>query len=160
MFYLDLFAALDRHRVRYILVGGVAVNLYGIPRMTMDVDLVLALDLENLETFFKAARELNLKPQAPLPLEALADPEQRQAWREEKHMIAFALYDPGHPGMTVDILIDAPLDIAAAIGRAVPRMVGETPVMLAAAADLIRLKEHSAREQDIADIEQLRELLP
>ncbi|MBI2312870.1 MAG: hypothetical protein HYU77_10250 [Betaproteobacteria bacterium] len=30
MFYLDLFRALERHRVRYLLVGGLAMNLHGV----------------------------------------------------------------------------------------------------------------------------------
>ncbi len=40
MFYLDLFKALEKHKVRYLLVGGLAMNLHGVPRATMDVDLV------------------------------------------------------------------------------------------------------------------------
>jgi hypothetical protein len=49
MFYLDLFRALNDHQVRYLLVGGLAMNLHGVPRMTMDVDLILAMDEANLE---------------------------------------------------------------------------------------------------------------
>jgi hypothetical protein len=49
MFYLDLFRCLHAHNVRYLLAGGLAMNLHGVPRMTMDVDLVLALDDENID---------------------------------------------------------------------------------------------------------------
>ena len=73
MFYLDLLRCLHEHRVRYLLVGGLAMNLHGVPRMTMDVDIVLALDDANLDAFFACARQLGLKPQAPVPLEALKD---------------------------------------------------------------------------------------
>jgi hypothetical protein len=48
MFYLDLFRCLHEHDVRYLLVGGLAMNLHGVPRMTMDVDLILAMDDANL----------------------------------------------------------------------------------------------------------------
>jgi hypothetical protein len=48
MFYVELFRALERAQVRYLLVGGVAVNLHGAERLTMDVDIMLALDPENL----------------------------------------------------------------------------------------------------------------
>ena len=37
MFYLDLFSALHRHRVDYVLIGGLAVALHGIERNTMDI---------------------------------------------------------------------------------------------------------------------------
>jgi hypothetical protein len=36
MFYLDIFKALEKHRVRYLLIGGLAMNLHGVPRMTME----------------------------------------------------------------------------------------------------------------------------
>lgn len=37
MFYLDLFAALHRHQVEYVLIGGLAVSLHGIEPATMDI---------------------------------------------------------------------------------------------------------------------------
>ena len=64
MFYLELFRCLQKYDVRYLLAGGLAMNLHGVPRMTMDVDLVLALDDANVEAFLSCARELGLKPQA------------------------------------------------------------------------------------------------
>lgn len=46
MFYLDLFRALDRENVRYVLIGGLALNIHGVERATMDVNLMLAMDAE------------------------------------------------------------------------------------------------------------------
>lgn len=65
MFYLDLFRALEAKQVRYLLVGGVAMNLHGVPRMTMDVDIVLAMDEPNLRAFLGAANDLGLEPLRP-----------------------------------------------------------------------------------------------
>ena len=73
MFYLDLFQALQKHEVRYVVVGGVAINLHGVERATMDADLVLAMDQANLQRFLKAASELALKPLLPVGIEALCD---------------------------------------------------------------------------------------
>lgn len=91
MFYLDLFASLARHDVRYLLVGGLAMNLHGVPRMTMDVDIMLALDDANLEHFFAVAEELKLRPALPVSLKELADPAKRETWVNERHLIAFSL---------------------------------------------------------------------
>ena len=91
MIYLDIFRALDEHRVDYLLVGGLAMNLHGVPRMTMDVDLVLLMDDQNLDRFIACAGQLNLSPCAPVPIAALKNPEQRKTWLEQKHMIAFGL---------------------------------------------------------------------
>jgi predicted nucleotidyltransferase len=51
MFYLELFREMQRNEVRYLLVGGVAVNLHGAERMTMDVDLMIAQDASNLPRY-------------------------------------------------------------------------------------------------------------
>lgn len=57
MFYLDLFRRLEEQQVRYLLVGGLAMNLHGVPRMTMDVDIALVMDRSNIETFVELAKE-------------------------------------------------------------------------------------------------------
>lgn len=44
MLYLELFRKLDDAGVRYLVVGGIAVNLHGVNRLTHDIDLMLALD--------------------------------------------------------------------------------------------------------------------
>lgn len=48
MFLAELFGALEAARVAYAVVGGVAVNLHGVPRMTYDVDLADLVHLERL----------------------------------------------------------------------------------------------------------------
>jgi len=155
VFYLDLFRTLERHRVRYLLVGGLAMNLYGVPRMTMDVDLVLALDQGNLHDFFEAAWELGLKPALPVTLEELADAGKRAEWIEKRHMIAFPLAGAEKTVPTVDILIGARISFEDAYVRREIREISGVPVSLAALEDMIALKAQAGRAQDIADIEHL-----
>lgn len=158
MFYLDLFRALDKHRVNYVLVGGLAMNLHGVPRMTMDVDLVLALSEDNLDRFIASAQDLGLTPVAPVALSALKDPEQRRDWVEHKHLIAFALQPATSGAPTVDILLAPTLDIEAALARAVTRDLGDIPVSVAAIEDMITLKKAAGRQQDQADLVHLEQL--
>ena len=54
--------SLDREGVRYVLVGGMAVNLHGLGRATADVDLFLAPDRENVERLKRALREVFRDP--------------------------------------------------------------------------------------------------
>lgn len=70
---LDLFRALDNHRVEYALIGGLAVALHGVERNTMDIDISVVMSPENLQHLIAAARELGLTPMLPVPLETLAD---------------------------------------------------------------------------------------
>ncbi len=146
MFYLELFQVLERHRVRYLLVGGLAMNLHGVPRMTMDVDLALALDPQNLREFVVAAEELNLKPALPLALVDLLDPEKRSEWVEKRNMIAFSLVGAKERVPTVDVLIGLTLAFDEAYERREQRVLGSTSVCLASLEDMIALKRQAGRE--------------
>lgn len=44
----EIFACLDRHGVRYVLIGGLAAVLHGSPLATFDADICPAGDTENL----------------------------------------------------------------------------------------------------------------
>jgi hypothetical protein len=156
MFYLDLFRSLEQHRVRYLLVGGLAVNLYGVPRMTMDVDVVLALDSANLQEFLAVARELKLKPALPVALEELLDPVKRSEWVERRNMVAFSLCSGEKNIPAVDVLIGVDLPFEQAYSRREVRDLAGIGVSLAAVDDLIALKEQAGRAQDISDIEHLK----
>jgi Nucleotidyl transferase AbiEii toxin, Type IV TA system len=53
---LHLFRELERHRVEYVLVGGVALNIQGIVRATEDVDLFVRPDEENIARLLDSLR--------------------------------------------------------------------------------------------------------
>jgi hypothetical protein len=48
----------DRHRVEYVIVGGVAANLHGATRPTGDLDALPRSTRENLDRVAGALREL------------------------------------------------------------------------------------------------------
>lgn len=158
MFYLELFKALQRHNVRYVLVGGLAMNLHGVPRMTMDVDLMLALDAANLQGFFDVAAELRLKPSLPLALSQLADPSKREEWIKQRNMIAFSLVGGERNIPTVDVLIGVDVPFEEAYGRREIRTLSGVGVSLASLEDMLTLKRLAGRAQDVADIEHLEQL--
>jgi hypothetical protein len=51
-------AALNQHRVRYLVVGGLAVVAHGCLRFTADVDLMLSMDLIEMKTLAGRPRDL------------------------------------------------------------------------------------------------------
>jgi hypothetical protein len=57
----EIFAALDRHQVRYIVIGGLAAVLQGSPIVTRDVDICPARDRENLRQLAAALRDLGAR---------------------------------------------------------------------------------------------------
>lgn len=159
MYYLQLFRALAKEKVRYLVVGGVAVNLHGAERMTMDIDLMLAMDRSNLDRFMAAARGLRLKPAVlPVTLAQFCDAKTVALWIKEKHMLAFQLRGPEIEAPSVDILVKPVVSFQSAYRRRKRMKVGNVEISVAAAEDLIRLKSGTGRKIDESDISALRRL--
>jgi hypothetical protein len=87
-----VFDALNRADVAYLVVGGLAVNAHGYVRMTMDIDLVIALNPENILKALHALKEACFRPAVPVTPEQFADPANRNRWREEKEMRVLKLW--------------------------------------------------------------------
>ena len=157
--FKKIFSCLNGKSVQYLVVGGVAVNLYGIERATADLDLVVLLEKSNLERFIEAIHELGLRPKMPVKLEDLVDDEKRKSWIIDKNMKVFALYDPQNPFFLLDVLIDAPFDVAAMRSRRKELPLEDTVIPIAAIEDLISMKEGTDRPQDRADVFHLRKIM-
>lgn len=158
MFYLDLFSALDRHKVEYVLIGGLAVAMHGVERNTMDIDVCVVISPVNLQHLIDAAKELRLSPMLPVPLETLGDIETLKQWHTRRNLQAFSLRSADMAGVTLDVLLFPPVDPASMCQRALRLDVAGVPVRLASIDDLIALKQSVARPIDLADIEHLKRL--
>ena len=40
----DVFASFQKHDVKYMIIGGIAAILYGVPRATFDLDILIEAD--------------------------------------------------------------------------------------------------------------------
>jgi hypothetical protein len=158
MFYVDLFAALNRHKVDYLLIGGLAVSLHGVERATMDVDITVAMNPANLAALIDTAKELKLTPVLPVPLGSLSNIELLRDWHVQRHLEAFALRTPELAGVTIDVLLFPPVDFAGMAARAVVFDVAGTAIKVVAIDDLIALKSAVGRPIDISDVEHLRRI--
>jgi len=50
----DVFRSFQRHNVRYVIIGGVASVLYGVPRATFDLDILIEASDENVRNLLDA----------------------------------------------------------------------------------------------------------
>jgi len=155
VFIQQLVSALANANVAYCVVGGVAVNLHGVPRMTYDIDIMVATDRENLDRCHQLLSGLGLQIRLPIALVDAADRELAAQWEDERSLLALTYSDPRNPLREVDILIAPSLDPDGVVARAVS--VG-TGVRVAAVADLIALKRRANRSQDLSDIAHLERL--
>ena len=130
---------LNRHRVRYLLAGGVAANLHGSVRATRDVDILVPRDRRNMERLVAALGELPYKLAQELdPGEIVNNP------------VTVVGDDP-----RVDILTIAwTVTFDDAYPKRIVRRVQGIRVPYLALADLIASKQ-TGRATDQADIEAL-----
>lgn len=138
-----------------MLVGGLAVNLHGVPRLTADLDLALALDAANVERFVGLMADLGYRPRVPADPMGLPDPLMRRAWIEEKGMLVFTFWHPQSPFADVDILLSLGIPFDDLWADRVSKQLGETTVYVASIQHLKALKRVAGRKQDLADIEAL-----
>ncbi len=155
-FFRNVFKVLYDEDVKYLLVGGVAVNLYGVVRATADIDIVVKLTKSNVLSLVKALEKLGYKPKAPVSIEDFADPENRRNWIEKKDMKVFSLSPPDRTLGEVNIFVREPFDFDAAYKNRTDVDIGGVIVHIASIDDLIFLKEKAGRAQDISDIEALK----
>ena len=107
----DLIALLEEHRIRYCLIGGQAVNAYADPLVSLDLDLVVAVDqLPLAEELFRVrfhlerfAHSLNLSaPGSSLRVQIQTDP--RYAHFSERASVREVLGLRASVAVTEDVL--------------------------------------------------------
>jgi len=151
-------SALEKASVRYLIIGGVAIVLHGHLRSTADLDLLIGLEPSNVQAALESLARAGFQPVAPVEIADFADPAKRAVWQREKNMVVFSLWHPDDPLFKLDLLVDEPLDFDRAWKRRLRARLPKLEVSVASLADLIALKKHAGRPQDLADLEALQRL--
>ena len=55
-----LFASFQKHDVKYLVIGGIAAVLYGVPRATFELDVLIEPSAQNAEPLLKAMIDAGL----------------------------------------------------------------------------------------------------
>lgn len=131
--------AMSRARVRYLLVGGLASVLHGVPRTTVDIDLALDPKADNVRRALRALRRLGL----------VADTEAVEDILAQGGVTA-------SNDLSVDLLTDLPTGTFADFWRRRERFRyrGAT-VWAVSRRDQIRLLKAAGRKRDREDAEHL-----
>ncbi len=56
----DVFASFQRHNVKYLVIGGIAAVLHGVPRATFDLDILIEATSDNAKRLLDALLEAGL----------------------------------------------------------------------------------------------------
>ena len=141
--FLEFLAALNRHGVRYLIIGGYAVAFHGYPRATKDLDLWLEASPEN----------------AGRTLEAIRDFFGETLGLEVADLTSPGVVQLGYAPNRIDLVVlpEGDPTFAEAFARARETRAGGIPVRVVSKEDLLALKRAFGRTQDLADVDALEE---
>jgi hypothetical protein len=145
-----IFAVLDAHRVEYVVIGGLAVQVHGHVRMTNDVDLIPSPTPENLEHLAAALTELDAR---------VLNPGSEQPKIDARMLPRATPWQLSTPHGDIDVPHEAPgaAPFSQLRERALVIAVGDRTIPIAGRDDLIRMKRARGRPVDLADIAALTE---
>ncbi len=153
-----IFKELDKEKVKYLVVGGVAVSLHGYPRFTGDLDLLLYLEKSNLEKVDRVMKKLKYFERLPISVMQLSDRKKVKKWMKEKNLKAFSFCPPQNNPLTVDIIIEESLDYTKLNKTKVIKKVGGIAIPVISFEGLVKMKKKAGRPQDIRDLQALADL--
>jgi hypothetical protein len=146
MWITQVCSHLRKRRVQYAVAGGYALAIHRVPRLTLDLDLVVRWTLPNLNALESALHELGLVSRLPIRAEDVF--RFRNEYVKNRNLIAWNFYHPADASALVDILI--PHDLRDWRTKSV-EFDGET-VRVLDKQDLIRMKRAAGRPQDLEDV--------
>lgn len=157
-YFENIFRALNDAKIRYLVVGGVAVNIYGYSRFTGDIDILLLFEKENLEKMDKVMNKLGYKTRLPVSIKDLQDHKQVKKWLREKNMTAFSFFPPSENPLMIDIIVEESLKFKKVEKNKAVRKFDNISIPVIAIDNLIKMKKKVGRLKDLEDINALKML--
>jgi len=155
MSFTAVAGVLNEAKVRYLIVGGLAVNAHGYGRFTHDVDLVVKLSRKNILSAFAALKRLDYRPRVPVTAQDFANANVRKKLIKEKNMQVLQMWSPKHEEMPVDVFVEEPFIFDKEFKSALLAKVDDEPVRFVSLKTLIRMKKAAGRATDKIDLEKL-----
>ena len=158
---IDLLRSLDRHGVRYVIIGGVAVGLHGYARATKDLDVIIEPSAENIERLWAFIEDVDAEPLAigdfearelPLPFEPQSILEGGGTWLLRTRFGRIDIMQ-GAEGAPEYAELAAESDLGDLEGLS-------APVRVCSLRDLLSMKRAAGRSVDLVDIERLTLIRP
>lgn len=156
--YEEILRAFEKNRVKYVIVGGIAVNLLGGYRTTLDMDILIDMTDENIRKVVTVLKKAGYYAKQPVDPIQLADRKSRDGWIKNNNLVAFNFYKSEKTYEEVDIILQAVVDYKKAIKGAQRINVGGLTLTVISRKDLIAMKKAAGRPVDRNDIKVLKKL--
>ena len=140
--FLDFIRLCNNYNVKYLVIGGYAVAIYGYPRLTKDLDVCIQVSEENAGKMTQVINDFGL---GSLKL------------KKEDFLTKDFVTQLGYPPVRIDILND--LDAVSfddAWKKRIVVTISDVAINFIGYDELLKVKEMAGRKQDIADIEKLK----
>jgi len=149
--------ALSMAKINYVVCGGAAVVMFGFARLTVDLDLIVSLERENLSKLYDTLSDLGYRTRIPIKKSGFIQKEILAKLAEEKNMKVVSFYDPKDNFKTIDIGVNLPdIDQILRGKKFVKARNFNIPII--SIDDLIKMKEDLGRPKDIIDAENLKKI--
>lgn len=150
----EIFACLDRHGVRYVVIGGLAAVLHGSPLATFDADICPAREADDLRRLALALEELDARIRTPDAAEGVPFP------REAAFLARVQLLNlvTRFGDLDLSFIPSGTEGFEDLVRNALEMMIGSHRVAVAALDDVIRSKEAANRPKDQRTLPVLRQL--
>lgn len=135
----NLAKALDRNDIKYMITGGFAILIYGEPRLTKDIDIIIGLDIKGIKKLKNVIKKLNLKVIPQNPKEFV-----------EETMVLPTI--DKKTGFRIDFILSTSNYQKEALRRAKRIEIDNVEVRYVSIEDLIIHKVISGRERDLEDV--------
>ncbi len=153
--YEEIFCEFKKQKVKYLIVGGMAVNLLGSLRSTADLDILVEMTDQNLAKIVKILKKKKYNVKIPIDPIEFVKAKTRKDLVKNKHLKALNFYK--HDELKeVDIIIDSPISYEAAMEHCVYVKIGNLAVPVISIDDLIKIKRKTGRSVDKFDVEELK----
>jgi len=155
--YEEVLREFQKQKVKYVIAGGIAVNLIGSLRSTSDLDVLVEISDSNLKKIVRILENKGYGVRQPADPMGLADEQTRKKWIKNKHLKAFNFYK--EDGLEeVDIIFDSPVSFEKARETATHIKVDDITLPVVSIDNLIKMKKHTGRAIDRLDIEELKKI--
>lgn len=151
--YFEVLATLNDHGVKYVLIGGLAANLWGSDNITQDVDVCYERDRQNIAALVRALKSMDSHLRGfPKGLPEIIDERSFQLGDTMTFDTKFGKFDClGTPSGTSGFADLAQHATLMDIGKGVLVLVADID-------DIIRMKRTAGRPKDLSAVENLKVL--
>lgn len=139
--FKEFIGLLNRHSVKYLIIGGFAYSYYAEPRYTKDIDIFIKASEDNAEAIIRVLADFGFE---------------NMGLTKEDFLVNGQIIQLGIEPVRIDILnCIAGVDFDSAWVNRTNGRYGDISANFISREDLIKTKKATGRKQDLADLENL-----